>query len=105
VLGSRGFTEDLHYEILELVSTDVLPDHRNRTMFLYVPPPFIHPEVAMITEMNAPNFKLHHKLLTEWDLSERREVAQLSDEYKTQRSMIVWRLLFSYLEARREQQT
>jgi hypothetical protein len=103
VLGSRGMTTDFHHEILELQRIDIPSSDRDYTVYLHVPPSFLHPEIAMITEMNAPNFKFHQRLLAEWNFLERHFIAKLSDELKNQRSMLVWRLFYRYLEARREQ--
>lgn len=103
VQGSRGFTPDFEYEILELQCTEVSAADKNRTMFFLVPPPFVHIDVAMITVGNTPNTQIHRKLLSEWNQSEELYFESLSEDSKHQRSLMVWKLLLAYLEARRVQ--
>lgn len=103
VQGSRGFTPDYEYEILELQCTEVSANDSDRTMFLLIPPPFVHVDVAMITTGNSPNTYVHRDLLTKWNSEEQQVFESLSEGSKLQRSVVVWRLLLAYLEARREQ--
>lgn len=103
VRGSRGFSHDYNYEILELQCPEVDTNNKNYTMFLFVPPPFVHIEVGMITSSGSSNEKTHADLLERWNAVEKQQVKKLTELGKLERSLTVWKLLQDYLEARREQ--
>lgn len=104
VHGSRGFTTDFKYEILELDCVSLPVYHPFKYTWYYVPPPFVHPDVIMITDAMSPNMVLHAQLLNRWDsLINLVCPEQFTRNHIVQRVWVVWRAMHNYVLSRREQ--
>jgi hypothetical protein len=105
VKGSRGFTADLKYEILELNFVQLEHEDPMKYAWLYVPPPYVHEDVVMIVEPFSVNSERHDEIMAKW---EEILYAVQSDwietaEVRKQRSSAVWAVMLWYLLRRRQQ--
>lgn len=103
VRGTRGFTSDLKYEILEL-EDDYAIFPENRVAFLHIPPPFVHLEVVMIVESYTPNHLRFEHVRDNFETEIRKMlVKEMTSDSEEYRSMMVWKILQRDFEARRNQ--
>lgn len=103
VRGSRGFTPGNEYETLELEDlASSIPEHR--TVWLNIPPYFVHEEVVIITEQYSSNRNWFERFLALFEEKLRLFYGrELSLETQEERMMLVWKVLQRYLSARRRQ--
>lgn len=102
VRGSRGFTSNNKYEILELV--DSFTPENLRVVWLQITPPHIHLDVVLINDESSPNRRRHDKLLSLFEGELRySQKSEPEDCLKEQRSMLTWKVLQRYSDARRRQ--
>jgi hypothetical protein len=105
VKGSRGFTPDYHYEILELDFPHLTADDPFKYAWLQIPPQFVHTDVAMVVEPFSENWYRHQELTFKWE----REIRQCdptyhsSDELAELRSRCIWAAMLWYVICRRQQ--
>lgn len=105
VKGSRGFTPDGVYEILELDFEQLEHNHPMKYVWVYIPPPYVCEDVCMVVERFSQNAVKHEALMSGWlkILLEAEPGWSETPSGKDQRAWAVWSLMYWYLNSRRHQ--